>query len=77
MDRFNGIPAIGFGTYPLSGTEAERCVAAALEVALPTGVALPLAVGVGGEEGRAAAPTGRPLATRLHSPRSQHIPTRS
>lgn len=34
MDRFNGIPAIGFGTYPLSGTEAERCVAAALEVGI-------------------------------------------
>ena len=31
MDRFNGIPAIGFGTYPLAGAEAERCVAAALE----------------------------------------------
>ena len=34
MDRFNGIPAIGFGTYPLSGAEAERCVAAALEVGI-------------------------------------------
>ncbi|WP_161957165.1 aldo/keto reductase [Aestuariivirga litoralis] len=31
MDRFNGIPAIGLGTYPLSGAEAERCVAMALE----------------------------------------------
>lgn len=34
MDRFNGIPAIGFGTYPLAGAEAERCVAAALEVGI-------------------------------------------
>lgn len=34
MDRFNGIPAIGFGTYPLGGAEAERCVAAALEVGI-------------------------------------------
>ena len=34
MDRFNGIPAIGFGTYPLSGAEGERCVAAALEVGI-------------------------------------------
>lgn len=34
MERFNGIPAIGFGTYPLSGAEAERCVAAALEVGI-------------------------------------------
>ncbi len=34
MDRFNGIPAIGLGTYPLSGAEAERCVAAALEVGI-------------------------------------------
>lgn len=34
MDRFNGIPAIGFGTYPLAGPEAERCVAAALEVGI-------------------------------------------
>jgi len=34
MDRFNGIPAIGFGTYPLSGAEAERCVATALEVGI-------------------------------------------
>ena len=34
MDRFNGIPAIGFGTYPLSGAEAEGCVAAALEVGI-------------------------------------------
>ncbi|WP_374333877.1 aldo/keto reductase [Aestuariivirga sp.] len=34
MDRFNGIPAIGFGTYPLTGVEAERCVAAALEIGI-------------------------------------------
>jgi len=34
MERFNGIPAIGFGTYPLVGAEAERCVAAALEVGI-------------------------------------------
>ena len=34
MDNFNGIPAIGFGTYPLSGDEAERCVATALEVGI-------------------------------------------
>ena len=34
MDRFNGIPAIGFGTYPLSGAEAEGCVATALEVGI-------------------------------------------
>lgn len=34
MERFNGIPVIGFGTYPLNGAEAERCVAAALEVGL-------------------------------------------
>ncbi|MCA3561531.1 MAG: aldo/keto reductase [Aestuariivirga sp.] len=34
MDRFNGIPAIGLGTYPLSGAEAERCVATALEVGI-------------------------------------------
>lgn len=34
MDRFNGIPAIGLGTYPLVGAEAERCVAAALEVGI-------------------------------------------
>ena len=34
MDRFNGIPAIGFGTYPLSGTEAERCVADALDAGI-------------------------------------------
>lgn len=34
MERFNGIPAIGFGTYPLSGAEAERCVAAALEAGI-------------------------------------------
>jgi 2,5-diketo-D-gluconate reductase B len=34
MDRFNGIPAIGFGTYPLAGAEAERCVATALDVGI-------------------------------------------
>lgn len=34
MDRFNGIPAIGFGTYPLSGAEAERCVTDALGVGI-------------------------------------------
>ena len=34
MDRFNGIPAIGFGTYPLNGAEAERSVAAALDVGI-------------------------------------------
>lgn len=34
MDHFNGIPAIGLGTYPLAGPEAERCVAAALEVGI-------------------------------------------
>ena len=34
MDRFNGIPAIGFGTYPLKGAEAEQCVAAALDVGI-------------------------------------------
>lgn len=32
MDRFNGIPAIGLGTYPLGGAEAERAVASALEL---------------------------------------------
>lgn len=31
---FNGIPAIGFGTYPLQGGQAERCVAMALEAGL-------------------------------------------
>ena len=34
MDRFNGIHAIGFGTYPLSGAEVERCVTAALDVGI-------------------------------------------
>lgn len=34
MDRVNGIPVIGLGTYPLSGAEAERAVAAALEVGI-------------------------------------------
>ena len=34
MERFNGIPAIGFGTYPLKGAEAEQCVAAALDVGI-------------------------------------------
>lgn len=34
MDRFNGIPAIGLGTYPLNGAEAEQAVAAALEVGI-------------------------------------------
>lgn len=34
MDRFNGIPAIGFGTYPLAGAEAEACVSTALAVGL-------------------------------------------
>lgn len=33
-DRVNGIPLIGFGTYPLTGAEAERCVAMALEVGI-------------------------------------------
>ena len=32
MERFNGIPALGLGTYPLSGAEAERAVASALEL---------------------------------------------
>ena len=33
-NRVNGIPLIGFGTYPLTGAEAERCVAMALEVGI-------------------------------------------
>jgi len=33
-NRVNGIPLIGFGTYPLTGGEAERCVAMALEVGI-------------------------------------------
>lgn len=28
----NGIPLLGFGTYPLKGDDAERCVAMALEI---------------------------------------------
>jgi 2,5-diketo-D-gluconate reductase B len=28
----NGIPLLGFGTYPLSGDEAERCILMAIEV---------------------------------------------
>ena len=31
MNSVNGIPLIGFGTYPLKGEDAERCVAMALE----------------------------------------------
>ena len=32
MDSLNGIPVLGFGTFPLVGGEAERCVSMALEV---------------------------------------------
>lgn len=34
MDRLNGIPALGFGTFPLKGDEAARAVAMALELGL-------------------------------------------
>lgn len=32
MDSVNGIPLLGFGTYPLKGEEAYRCVSMALEI---------------------------------------------
>jgi len=32
MKRVNGIPILGFGTYPLSGSAAERAVTTALEL---------------------------------------------
>ena len=32
IGRANGIPVLGFGTYPLTGDEAEACVATALEL---------------------------------------------
>ena len=34
MDHVNGIPALGFGTYPLKGEEAVRAVSMALELGL-------------------------------------------
>ena len=30
MQRVNGIPLLGYGTYPLAGDECRRCVATAL-----------------------------------------------
>jgi 2,5-diketo-D-gluconate reductase B len=32
MERLNGIPILGFGTYPLTGDEAVRAVAMAVEI---------------------------------------------
>jgi diketogulonate reductase-like aldo/keto reductase len=32
MQRVNGIPLLGYGTYPLAGEECRRCVVAALEI---------------------------------------------
>ena len=32
MQRINGIPLLGYGTYPLSGDECRRCVSNALEL---------------------------------------------
>jgi 2,5-diketo-D-gluconate reductase B len=34
MGRVNGIPLLGFGTYPLTGADCERAVAMALELGL-------------------------------------------
>src|SRR5690349_9814293 len=32
MQRVNGIPLLGYGTYPLAGEECRRCVLTALEL---------------------------------------------
>ncbi len=32
MQRVNGIPLLGYGTYPLAGDECRRCVVSALEL---------------------------------------------
>ncbi|WP_421696047.1 aldo/keto reductase [Aestuariivirga sp.] len=55
----NGIPLLGFGTYPLSGVEAERCVGMALEVGIRH-IDTAQMYGNEAEVGRAVAASGLP-----------------